>query len=99
MTTLLPQLPADALSVFRHQPDIDDRQPRRYCRADATCQRLAAAVGAGNRTWRAYLSVSRDPANNNQPANARDRIGTGPWYNAAGVLVANNLAELHAPHW
>ena len=63
--------------------------------ADATCQRLAAAVGAGNRTWRAYLSASRDPANNNQPVNARDRIGTGPWYNAGGVLVANNLAELH----
>ena len=64
--------------------------------ADATCQRLASAVGAGNRTWRAYLSVSRDPANNNQPANARDRIGSGPWYNASGALVASNLTELHA---
>ncbi len=64
--------------------------------ADATCQRLAASVGAGNRFWRAYLSVERDAANNNQPANARDRIGIGPWHNAAGVLVANNLAELHA---
>ncbi len=63
--------------------------------ADATCQRLAAAAGAGNRSWRAYLSASRDPANNNQPVNARDRIGTGPWYNAGGALVANNLAELH----
>ena len=64
--------------------------------ADATCQRLAAAVGAGSRTWRAYLSAERDAANNNQPANARDRIGNGPWHNAAGALVANNLAELHA---
>lgn len=64
--------------------------------ADATCQRLAEAVGQGNRFWRAYLSVERDPSNNNQPANARDRIGIGPWHNANGVLVANNVAELHS---
>ena len=64
--------------------------------ADATCQRLATAVGAGNRTWRAYLSATRDSTNNNLTANARDRIGAGPWYNAAGTLVANNIGELHA---
>lgn len=64
--------------------------------ADATCQRLATAVGQGARTWRAYLSVERDAANGNQPANARDRIGSGPWHNAAGTLVANSLTELHA---
>lgn len=64
--------------------------------ADALCQRLADGVGAGNRFWRAYLSVERDASNNNQPANARDRIGTGPWHNASGTLVANNVAELHA---
>src|SRR6476660_5934682 len=64
--------------------------------ADATCQRLAAAVGQGARTWRAYLSVERDPANNNQPTHARDRIGNGPWVNASGVAVANSLGELHA---
>jgi hypothetical protein len=64
--------------------------------ADATCQRLATAAGHGSRTWRAYLSVERDSANNNQPTHARDRIGTGPWYNAALALVANNLAELHS---
>ena len=63
--------------------------------ADATCQRLADAVGS-KRFWRAYLSVERDPSNNNQPANARDRIGIGPWHNAAGTLVANNVGELHA---
>ena len=63
--------------------------------ADATCQRLADAVGS-KRFWRAYLSVERDPTNNNQPTNARDRIGIGPWHNAAGTLVANNAAELHA---
>lgn len=64
--------------------------------ADATCQRLAAAVGAGNRTWRAYLSVARDSTNNNLPANARDRIGPGPWNNANGTVVAANSTELHA---
>jgi hypothetical protein len=64
--------------------------------ADATCQRLAAAVGEGARTWRAYLSVERDAANGNQPTHARDRIGAGPWRNANNVVVANNLAELHA---
>jgi Protein of unknown function (DUF1554) len=64
--------------------------------ADATCQRLATAVGQGGRTWRAYLSVERDPANANQPTHARDRIGTGPWVNANRVTVANSLTELHA---
>ena len=64
--------------------------------ADATCQRLAESVGQGNRFWRAYLSAERDAANDNQPVNARDRIGVGPWHNAAGTLVANNVAELHS---
>lgn len=61
--------------------------------ADAHCQRLAAAVGAGNRTWRAYLSTQARPG---QPAvNARDRIGTGPWYNFDGVMIARDVAHLH----
>lgn len=64
--------------------------------ADATCLRLAAAAGHGGTNWRAYLSVERDAANNNQPTHARDRIGTGPWHNANRVLIANNLAELHS---
>ena len=64
--------------------------------ADATCQRLATAVGEGQRRWRAYLSVERDPSNNNQPTHARDRIGTGPWYNAGLQLIANDVAGLHA---
>ena len=63
--------------------------------ADATCQRLATAAGHPG-TWRAYLSVERDASNGNQPTNARDRIGTGPWYNANRVLIANNLTELHS---
>jgi hypothetical protein len=64
--------------------------------ADATCQRLGAAAGQGARTWRAYLSVERDASNGNQPANARDRIGSGPWHNASLTLVANSVNELHA---
>ena len=64
--------------------------------ADATCQRLATAAGHGGRTWRAYLSVERDAANNNQPTHAKDRIGTGPWFNASLVLVAISNTALHA---
>jgi hypothetical protein len=64
--------------------------------ADALCQRLATAVGVGSKTWRAYLSVERDAANGNQRADARSRIGNGPWTNAAGVVIARDLAELHA---
>ena len=64
--------------------------------ADATCQRLAVAVGHGNRVWRAYLSVERDSTNNNLPVNARDRIGSGPWYNINLALIASSVAELHA---
>jgi hypothetical protein len=62
--------------------------------ADALCQKLAATAGAGNRTWHAYLSTS---AEEGKPVvNARDRIGKGPWYNAKGVKIADNLADLHA---
>jgi hypothetical protein len=63
--------------------------------ADALCQSLATAVGAGSKTWRAYLSVERDADNGNNPTNARARIGTGPWVNATGVTVAANVNELH----
>jgi len=62
--------------------------------ADAHCQTLAAAVGAGGRTWRAYLSTT---ASSTQPAiNAKDRIGSGPWANAKGVIVATSVADLHS---
>ncbi len=61
--------------------------------ADRHCQSLAGAAGAGQRTWRAYLSAS---ASGGTPAvNARDRIGQGPWRNAAGVVIARNVQELH----
>jgi len=61
--------------------------------ADATCQRLAAAAGAGDHTWRAYLSTHGTPTE--AAVNARDRIGNGPWHNAKGVMIAPSLADLH----
>lgn len=62
--------------------------------ADAQCQALAAAEYAGDHTWRAYLSASATDA---APAvHARDRIGTGPWYNAEALLIAANVDALHS---
>jgi hypothetical protein len=64
--------------------------------ADARCQKLAEAVGAGWRTWHAYLSVEHDADNGGGPGHARDRIGSGPWYNAKGELLAQDVDALHA---
>ena len=61
--------------------------------ADQHCQTLAAAVGAGKHTWRAYLSTSA--SGNTRAVNARDRIGKGPWRNAKGEVIARNLEQLH----
>ncbi len=61
--------------------------------ADAHCQKLAAAVGAGDRPWHAYLSAAA--AGGQAAVNARDRIGQGPWYNAKGARVAKDVADLH----
>jgi hypothetical protein len=58
--------------------------------ADKHCQDLAASVGAGGKTWRAYLSTQGAGA-----VNARDRIGKGPWMNAKGVVVATSVDDLH----
>jgi hypothetical protein len=63
--------------------------------ADKHCQSLAAAAGAGQRTWRAYLSTQAPKLNDPNLVNARDRIGTGPWQNAKGVVIARNVEELH----
>src|SRR3954454_1199601 len=61
--------------------------------ADAHCETLARAAGVTNKTWHAYLSTAAAGA---QPAvNARDRIGSGPWYNSKGVLIAGSVADLH----
>ena len=58
--------------------------------ADRHCQALAQAAGAGGKTWRAYLSTQGQGAEN-----ARDRIGSGPWFNAKGVEIAANVDDLH----
>jgi hypothetical protein len=59
--------------------------------ADKHCQELAASVGAGARTWHAYLSTQGPGA-----VNARDRIGKGPWRNAKGMVIATSVADLHS---
>lgn len=61
--------------------------------ADALCQRLASSVGRGDATWRAYLSQA--PGNGMSRVDARDRIGSGPWHNANGELIAANVDDLH----
>ncbi|CAM3677339.1 lectin [Polaromonas hydrogenivorans] len=62
--------------------------------ADAHCQKLAADAGAGDKAWRAYLSTQLESG---KPAvNARERIGTGPWYNVKGALVARSVSHLHS---
>ena len=60
--------------------------------ADAHCEMLADSVGAGGKTWRAYLSTT----GGDTPVNARDRIGSGPWTNANGVVVAMSVDDLHS---
>src|SRR5947209_8795387 len=62
--------------------------------ADAHCQSLAQAVGAGGKTWRAYLSSNA--AQQGGPVNARDRIGKGPWKNAKGAVIATSVEDLHS---
>jgi len=61
--------------------------------ADAICTKLAATVGRGGVTWHAYMSVN---ASGSQPTvNARDRIGSGPWYNSKGARIAKDVGDLH----
>ena len=62
--------------------------------ADAHCAALAKAAGAGTRQWRAYLSTTG--ADGKPGVNAKDRIGSGPWFNAKGVQVAASVADLHS---
>jgi hypothetical protein len=62
--------------------------------ADRHCQTLAYAQGFGDAEWYAYLSAM---ARDGQPAvNARDRVGTGPWYNFRGDLIAQDVTDLHS---
>lgn len=63
--------------------------------ADAQCTKLATAAGSKGRTWRAYLSTQSDGKEIKRGKSARDRIGSGPWYNAVGELIAVDLDQLH----
>lgn len=64
--------------------------------ADLHCATLARGAGAGDRTWRAYLSTQAPALNDPNFVNARDRIGSGPWQNAKGVVIARSVADLHS---
>ncbi len=61
--------------------------------ADKYCEALASSVGAGGKAWKAYLSAAA--SGSSAAINAKDRIGNGPWQNAKGIIIANNVAELH----
>ena len=63
--------------------------------ADARCQLLADAAGFGAHGFHAYLSAEHDPNDESKTVDARDRIGTGPWYNSQGVLLAKDSSALH----
>jgi hypothetical protein len=89
-----PQAPQQPMSFFVTSVGLGDgANLGGLAGADKHCQTLAQAVGAGNRTWRAYLSQTAAGAT--LPVNARDRIGGGPWFNAKGVIIAANVDELH----
>ena len=95
-TTLAQQRPAprNPMTFFvTSEPIGDGGNLGGLAGADAHCQQLATAVAAGDRTWRAYLSTQARPG---RPAvNARDRIGTGPWHNVKGEMIARDVAHLH----
>src|SRR5882672_7428230 len=88
-----PQGPQQPMSFFITSTVPGTGNLRGLAGADQICQNLAAAAGAGAKTWHAYLSQQ---AQGNAPrVNARGRIGPGPWYNAKGQLIASNVADLH----
>jgi hypothetical protein len=88
------QMPTQPMSFFITSTPIGDGgNLGGLAGADAHCQKLAAAAGAGSKMWRAYLSQAG--AGGQPPINARARIGDGPWYNAKGELIAANVADLH----
>jgi len=62
--------------------------------ADSYCTSLAESSGVAGKTWHAYLSAT--PTGDRPAVNARDRIGSGPWYNARGIRIAENVKQLHS---
>lgn len=80
-------LQQDKMSFFVTSQGLDGGNLGGLMGADAHCQRLATAAGASAKIWKAYLSTTTE--------NAHDRIGTGPWKNARGVVIAQDLSALH----
>jgi hypothetical protein len=85
-----PDVPASTLGFFVTSTGNGDGDFGGLPGADTLCQTLAAAVGAGGRTWHAYLSTTGQNA-----VDARDRIGNGPWRNAADTEIAATVQALH----
>ena len=85
--TVLAQSPAANMSFFVTSSNAKGGNLGGLAGADQVCQALAKTAGAGNKTWRAYLSTST--------VDAKTRIGNGPWYNFKGELIAQNVADLH----
>ena len=87
---VLAQITDAGMSFFVTSTGIDGANLGGIEGADMHCQKLADAVGAGDRPWAAYLSTQGVGA-----VNARDRIGTGPWYNVNGKMIAESVDALH----
>jgi hypothetical protein len=85
--TAIAQSPAANMSFFVTSSNAKGGNLGGLAGADQVCQALAKTAGAGNKTWRAYLSTST--------VDAKSRIGNGPWYNFKGELIAQNVADLH----
>lgn len=85
--TVIAQTPAANMSFFVTSSNPKGGNLGGLAGADQVCQALAKTAGAGNKTWRAYLSTST--------VDAKSRIGNGPWYNYKGELIAQNVADLH----
>ena len=85
--TVIAQTPAANMSFFVTSSNAKGGNLGGLAGADQVCQALAKSAGAGNKTWRAYLSTST--------VDAKSRIGNGPWYNFKGQLIAQNVADLH----
>src|SRR5215470_257480 len=88
--TAFAQTPAPNMSFFVTSANPKGGNLGGLTGADAMCQALAKAAGAGGKTWHAYLSTST--------VDAKTRIGNGPWYNFKGEWIAANVADLHSPN-
>lgn len=87
------QVPKGPASFFVTSRGVDGGDLGGLPGADAHCARLASEAGLPDGKWRAYLSIQATATT--RAVNARDRIGTGPWFNVEGIRIATGLAHLH----